>query len=358
MIVGFDHDDITIFDEQFEFLQETCIPIPSINLLTAPDGTRLWARLYKEGRIISTDSESSGRPRHAGHRFETNVIPKRMSRLELFTGYARLVEKACDWDNFASRMKGFVSGIKRKPDIPNAVITLTESDLDRALMFLKMAQRSGMIDSLIASQDGEGRSGFGLFRDFFLIEDEKARNTIFDIIRYTIRNAPFMLEKVLRLIVFQYAESLQLQPLLEGIHEQIELEKSGAFKPLAIRADFLVLENFKKPYREIFPEIYERVYLGLEDKTRTGEALIEIFTDFIIRWGRTFEKFEEHHKTFLFEIADRTIAKENNAKKENLSSEKQHQKEVPDIKKTGLADEVLKYVEQELRNVRTLTLLN
>jgi hypothetical protein len=346
MIVGFDNDDVNIFDEQFEFLQEMCIPMPSLNILEAPDGTKLWARLYKEGRIVSNESRSS----YAGQRFGTNIIPKQMTRAELFEGYAKLTENCSDWNNFAARMKCFVSGIKRRPNIPNAPSELSEADLDKALAMLKMARNTGMINSLPLFRGGGGRgSGLSIFRDFFLLEEENARNAIFDIIRHTLRHAPFMLEKVIRYIALQYGERLQLQPLLEAIRQHIEDETTGTFKLKIAQGDILVPESFKEPYKEVFPEIYERVYTGLKDKSRTEEALIEIFTDFIVRWGQTFEKFEEYHRTFLFEIADRTIKKEDSALGDDFVDTREN---LPNFKNNRLADDILKYVEQELRGIR------
>ena len=357
MIVGFDHDDKNIFDEQFEFLQEACIPFPGLHILDAPDGTRLWSRFYKEGRIVSNESRSS----YAGRRLGTNIIPKQMSRVELFEGFARLTEQALDWENFAIRMKGMISGVKRPPNVPTAFSDFSEADLDRILSLLKMAQKSGMMDTLLAS--GNGKKGLGLFKDFFLLDDAKARDAIFDIIRHTIRHAPFMLDKVMRLIVHQYGEYILLQPFLEAIHQQIEAEISGAFKPEVARGNIFLSDNFKKPYREIFPDIYKYVYIGLKNKTRTDEALIEVFTDFIVRWGQTFEpkveavgerseQFEDFYRTFLFEIADRTIEKENKAlEDESIVLLQDSDEEFPDFKRNRLADDILRYVGQELRSV-------
>jgi hypothetical protein len=320
-------------------------------MLDAPDGTRLWARFYKEGRIVSNERRSS----YAGRRLGTNIIPKQMSRIELIEGFARLTERALDWKNFAIRMKGMLSGVKRPPNVPTAFSDFSEADLDRILSFLKMTQKSGMLATLLTSQGEKGKRGFGLFKDFFLLDDAKARDAIFDIIRHTLRHAPFMLEKVVRLIVLQYGEYVLLQPFLEAIHQQIEAEKSGVFKPEIARGDILLPDNFQKPYRKIFPDIYQYVYLGLKDKTRTDEALIKVFTDFIVRWGQTFDfdkQFEDFHRTFLFEIADRTIEKENKPlTDESVVLLQDSAEELSDFKNNRLADDILRYVGQELRSV-------
>jgi hypothetical protein len=95
------------------------------------------------------------------------------------------------------------------------------------------------------------------------------------------------------------------------------------------------------------------VYQGLIDKSRTHDALVEVIYDFLTRWGLTFEQFEEHHRAFLFELCDRTIAQENS----NLQPE-EHMAAgdvaIPDsdYRRSRLPDEILRTVEQELRSFR------
>src|SRR5262249_12857687 len=52
MIVGFDHDDASIFDEQFEFLEKAQIPVAMLSVLLAIPGTPLYKRLEAEGRLL------------------------------------------------------------------------------------------------------------------------------------------------------------------------------------------------------------------------------------------------------------------------------------------------------------------
>jgi hypothetical protein len=87
-----------------------------------------------------------------------------------------------------------------------------------------------------------------------------------------------------------------------------------------------------------------------------------VIYDFLTRWGLTFEQFEEHHRLFLFEICDRTIAKENGELPAGASAPAEL-RVLPD-RRVGLsegqtlvwlrrlADEVLRLVEQDLRSFR------
>ena len=52
MIVGFDHDDATIFEEQLRFIQDARIPVSMTGMLQAMPKTPLHERMAKEGRLV------------------------------------------------------------------------------------------------------------------------------------------------------------------------------------------------------------------------------------------------------------------------------------------------------------------
>jgi hypothetical protein len=83
MILGFDHDDATIFDAQRQFLQDARIAHAMLGMLFAIPKTPLHARLAAEGRLDSADPPAFG----------TNVIPCRMSRESLQAGYVRVLNE-------------------------------------------------------------------------------------------------------------------------------------------------------------------------------------------------------------------------------------------------------------------------
>src|ERR1051325_10625335 len=86
MIVGFDQDDPSIFDEQYEFLQAAQIPIAMLSVLLAVPKTPLYQRLEAAGRIANgTNIE-----RYVGTEGGTNFLPLNMTREELHQGQARL----------------------------------------------------------------------------------------------------------------------------------------------------------------------------------------------------------------------------------------------------------------------------
>ena len=96
MIVGFDNDDPSIFDEQFRFIQEARIPISMTGMLNAVPKTPLHQRLKEAGRLIAES---------VGDQFVfTNIIPQGMTRVQLYEGYKNLLERLYGYRNYRRRV--------------------------------------------------------------------------------------------------------------------------------------------------------------------------------------------------------------------------------------------------------------
>lgn len=80
-IVGFDTDTRSIFQRQIDFIQESGIPLPIVNILKAPPGTELFKRLKKENRLSKQFAFSEG---------DTNIIPI-MDEKTLYDGFIQLI---------------------------------------------------------------------------------------------------------------------------------------------------------------------------------------------------------------------------------------------------------------------------
>ncbi len=95
MIVGFDADDVTVFDEHYRFIQSARIPISMTGLLNALPKTPLHKRLAAAGRLLAEST---------GDQFVfTNIVPKRMTRLQLYEGYRRLLGRLYEYGSFRRR---------------------------------------------------------------------------------------------------------------------------------------------------------------------------------------------------------------------------------------------------------------
>ncbi|HEY6189248.1 MAG TPA: radical SAM protein [Pyrinomonadaceae bacterium] len=321
MIVGFDHDDTGIFDHHFTFLQESGVPVPMLNLLKAPTGTKLWTRLQREGRVF----QSEALRRTSNVEPLTNVVPRRMSMRELLAGYIELVERIRDWRNFETRTRTLLSQVKRRPCVP-----FPAGPGKLLLLFVMLAKMKG-----------------------------EARRTALRLLLHTLRRAPFMVERVMAAVAYQYQEAQRVPHLKRFIAEQLRRLDAGLMSFEREQKVFAVPEGFKKFYPVLFPELHARMLHGLKDKSRAEDALVEVTYDFLARWGPSFKEFEEHHRAFLFELCDRTIASENSSARSGGSS----RAEIPaseqvslergraDHRLKRLADDVLRCVEQDLRSL-------
>jgi radical SAM superfamily enzyme YgiQ (UPF0313 family) len=100
MIVGFDHDDPSIFEEQFRFIQQARIPISMTGMLNAVPRTPLHDRLRAAGRLIAES---------VGDQFVfTNIVPAGMSRLELYEGYRALLRRLYGYRSYRRRAMALI----------------------------------------------------------------------------------------------------------------------------------------------------------------------------------------------------------------------------------------------------------
>src|SRR4051794_12975272 len=103
MIVGFDTDDETVFDRQYEFLKKARIVGAMAGMLSAIPKTPLYARLEAEGRLNNAAADDPN--------ISTNVIPLRMSVESLRDGWLDLMVRLYDAESYFERFDAlFIEG--------------------------------------------------------------------------------------------------------------------------------------------------------------------------------------------------------------------------------------------------------
>ncbi|MGO9146916.1 MAG: B12-binding domain-containing radical SAM protein [Desulfomonilia bacterium] len=96
-IVGYDFDSEAVFDELIDFIQDTNLLMPLINVLTPFPGTELFKRLEKEGRLLHKDWS----------RYDAkHVVFKHpsLSAEELTDGYGRIVRAVYSFDSIWKKL--------------------------------------------------------------------------------------------------------------------------------------------------------------------------------------------------------------------------------------------------------------
>jgi hypothetical protein len=236
-----------------------------------------------------------------------------MSRIELMKGYSNLLNKVFDWQSFEERVRGFISIAK---------------------FSAKPIEQLSNVDSKLLSSA--------------LNVDHEGRRSIAKIIGYTQQNAPLMLEKVKALIGQHAKYRDSIIKLLPQIDRQIELESSGKLVFEIDRRPIAIPPLFRKEFKNIFPQIHERIYLKMRNKDQVPEALIEVFVDFLVSCGEKFNRIEEYHFNYLYEICDRTSTKFNGVHSGTPMPDANLGGQIPNVESIRLADDILKNVEQIL----------
>jgi radical SAM superfamily enzyme YgiQ (UPF0313 family) len=165
MIVGFDQDDATIFDEQYAFLQAAQIPIVMLSVLLAVPRTPLYQRLEAAGRLAGGADMS----RYVGTSGGTNFRPLNLTADELRRGQEALYQRLYAPDAFAARLLGNVERFRNVTYRPEA------ARLDTLATFVRLV-----------------RYYWGL--------GKAARRFFWDILRTTVRHSPRSVPQVVQFL--------------------------------------------------------------------------------------------------------------------------------------------------------------
>jgi radical SAM superfamily enzyme YgiQ (UPF0313 family) len=102
MILGFDHDDETVFDAQVKFISEARVINVMLGMLSAIPKTPLYDRMVKEGRL-DTASEL---------KFSTNIVPLRIGRERLRDGFVYVLSSLNDTAAYFDRLEALYLGAR------------------------------------------------------------------------------------------------------------------------------------------------------------------------------------------------------------------------------------------------------
>jgi radical SAM superfamily enzyme YgiQ (UPF0313 family) len=125
-VVGFDHDDLSIFQRQASFFAEIGVPSVQVYPLNAPDGTPLKERMVREGRYIAWTESTAAGTRHFSYFNSYTIVPKQMTVEQLRQGVYWLLWRLYDWRAFVDRFVTFLetyeaaAGAGAQADIPSS----------------------------------------------------------------------------------------------------------------------------------------------------------------------------------------------------------------------------------------------
>ncbi len=125
-IVGFDTDDETIFKRQIQFIQESGIPLPIVNILKAPPGTDLYRRIKIEGRLSKPFAFTEG---------DTNIVPV-MDPQVLYRGFIEVINHIYTPEGSYQRLKNFFATYRFPQNTLKIKERLTMKQIRMALLII------------------------------------------------------------------------------------------------------------------------------------------------------------------------------------------------------------------------------
>ena len=147
-IVGFDHDNLSIFKEHLDFHSKSAVPNVQIYPLQAMDSTALKRRIVGENRYLDWEQQHRGNPDKLHNLSTFTMIPKQMNLKQLRDGTFWLLWRLYDPEAFLQRLRDFFSNYEASPK--RKVLSVPRYRLDRKrwgitfrlLRFLVCASRS------------------------------------------------------------------------------------------------------------------------------------------------------------------------------------------------------------------------
>jgi radical SAM superfamily enzyme YgiQ (UPF0313 family) len=155
-MVGFDSDDLTIFQRQYDFFMKTGIFNVHVFPVQASDGSRLKKRMMKEGRYLDWEETFRTDPGNKNKNVINTftIVPKQMTLEQLKQGVRWLMWNLYKPDKFARRFISFFEDYEASPHKKEISIPRSHIDIDG----LKIARR--LLTHLLFRESAAGRRAF------------------------------------------------------------------------------------------------------------------------------------------------------------------------------------------------------
>lgn len=286
MIAGADTDDVTNFKKTEDFVLEMNLADHFCTILSAPEGTPLWYRLKQEGRIIDYQRSTSHRKDDAEFpatiSFMTNIMPLKMTRVELMEGYADYLDRVFDPAHFIRRALGFIQNIQRIPQ--TRVNPVKAMSANRAL-------------------------AMSVFKHFTFGAPRQYRKAFWTLVVAAIRKNPSLLARASFLFTHYYFHHIKASIVAQDARAQARWERQHPGCIAVLGREIPVPRAFSENAREIVHHAYSVARVRVVHREPLFKALIDGLSDYIARWGEELLAFDEHHQEYVTSSMERALAR-------------------------------------------------
>jgi radical SAM superfamily enzyme YgiQ (UPF0313 family) len=222
-IAGNDQDGPESFEELDQGIRAACVPVVGVSSLRAYPGTRLWAQLRSDDRIVQLRTPPRAR------NLVVQIQPRRMTRIQLLEGLRWLHQRVYDWDLVGERLRGWADLVTRPPRV--AALPLP---LDRAVAaFRGLSDELGLSPAALAAIEGT--------------------------LEHTHEVAPFLLDRVVNcLFSNDYERRYRGAYSDDDFREAIALEEKGDL--VTDRTQVAISRERASVYERMFPAVIQRLW--------------------------------------------------------------------------------------------------
>ena len=277
MIIGADSDDASVFDKTEAFIADANIVHHLCHPLAAPPGTKMWYELKRAGRIIHTDNEEISDKLD----IISNIIPKQMTRVELFEGLADYWESIYDPKKFTQRALTFINGIRYKPRIK-------EPGLADLWTLRKMLWR--------------------VFTFFMYDAGKEHKKAFFTIMRATQKKGMYLLPKIIYIYTCYLVDYNRSMHDAKIARSHAQWERENSHKLVIDDNPIPVAEKIRENATPIFHAAYLHIRRNVARKEILYTAVVSAMVDFNDRFGKTFDTFDAMQEEHIKDTCDRIIS--------------------------------------------------
>jgi hypothetical protein len=276
MIIGADSDGPSVFEKTAEFMQEANVVFHICHPLAAPPGTKMWYDFKRQGRLIITEHDE------ASDKLDiiTNILPKQMSRIELFEGLANYWDHIYSHEMFYERAMGFIKGITYKPKV----------------------KPPGLPD-IWAMRKLMG----GVFKYYLFKADRQDRKTFFKILGKAKKDLSFLMPKIIYMYTFFLIDRKRSGYDAKIAREIAEWERNN---PDKIRVDSCIIpvsEKIRQNASSLVKDAFSHVREKIGVREIVYRSVVRAMLDFSDRFGDTFEVYDEFQKEHLKSACERAV---------------------------------------------------
>ncbi len=320
MIIGADSDDHTVFQKTADFVREANIIHHFCHPLSAPPGTKMWYDLKRQGRIVSLDSDEISDKLD----IISNIVPRQMTRIELFEGLADYWEKIYDPQVFMERAIAFIKGIRQKPNVK-------APGIDTLWKLRKMLYR--------------------VFTFFIFDVEKEHRKVFFTLLKTAKGKLSYLMPRIIYLYTSYLMDYKRSMHDIQVARDYVRWEKENPDQ-ITIESSFIPIpENIRTNAAELFTIAYHHIREKYTNKEIVYQSVVSAMLDFSDRFGDSFDSIGELQKGQIHLSCDRITDQISGSPRETTE-------ELPVNPPSGFTREILDALDNAMRHRNIYNHLN